>query len=203
MDTKFHKACISSWDRLKNYFIKLGFDCDIKIFTYDSPEVQEFKKEYNYANNYEGKNPALLADAFRMWVLSRNTNYLWLDSDIYIHRDIDKLNLDFPFDGHLGKSFCVIFNGQNTEKFKYIWNIYQTTDLSSMGDKEFIKTFLDGKCDDRSWMVDKILHLCEIDRQNQSPRAKWHFVSNEDTSLYLKERLNKREYTFISLYDKV
>ena len=77
------KVCL---ERLKD-LIK-DTDIEFKIFTPKDEIVDECLKKYsNYTKYIKGEVPVgyepFLADLIRIYILSKNKNYLYIDSDIY------------------------------------------------------------------------------------------------------------------------
>lgn len=114
------QLCLNSWPRLIEQFKNIGYDCEIKIFNYDDDEVKLFYNTYPQYKDYPEAHLNLVSDVFRIWILSRYPNHLWLDSDIFVYYDhfnfIDQLYFNNPY--------CVMYNSTNLSFFKNILDWY-------------------------------------------------------------------------------
>lgn len=118
------KTCVNSFIRLKNYILSKGYDCEIKIYDWDDPVVNNFYellKKHNIP--YEKSGPEFFSDIFRIWLMSENKNYLWLDTDVYIRDDADFSSLDFNNKVFEGYNWFM-YNAEDLDFFKNILNYY-------------------------------------------------------------------------------
>ena len=114
------KVCL---ERLKD-LIK-DTDIEFKIFTPKDEIVDECLKKYsNYVKHIKGEVPVgyepFLADLIRIYILSKNKNYLYIDSDIYFKNlDILKYLKEEP-KAFFPYSFCGLWSGEHPETFQVV-----------------------------------------------------------------------------------
>lgn len=114
------KVCL---ERLKD-LIK-DTDIEFKIFTPKDEIVDECLKKYsNYTKYIKGEVPVgyepYLADLIRIYILSKNKNYLYIDSDIYFKNlDILKYLKEEP-KAFFPYSFCGLWSGEHPETFQVV-----------------------------------------------------------------------------------
>ncbi len=193
IDYPLHQLCIKSWDKIIKYLKDRGYEAEIKIYTDTSPE---FQKVYNEC--IENKNCNLKshwADAFRIYILSENPRYMWLDWDIYV-RD----NFEFDFEEeYIMRSFYLIYNKDNTEYFKKVYDLYLTDNLINFQDKE-VTNYLTNKniinFELKKPFVRCIVHTNFIDNQ---PVGILHFIneSEENSDFVQNNKDKKSQYKFI------
>lgn len=114
------KVCL---ERLKD-LIK-DADIEFKIFTPKDEIVYECLKKYsNYTKHLKSEVPVgyepFLADLIRIYILSKNKNYLYIDSDIYFKNlDILKYLKEEP-KAFFPYSFCGLWSGEHPETFQVV-----------------------------------------------------------------------------------
>ena len=124
-ETKKYKICL---DRLKEILPK---NVNFKIFTKEDQIVKDCFKEFkDYFNliKLEQKtsfSAAYISDVIRIYILSKNKHYLYLDADIYIK--------DFSFLEELKEealyinecSTSIMYSGDDEKKFEKILDFYK------------------------------------------------------------------------------
>jgi len=126
-----HQMCLDSWYEWKNNNKQIK---NIIIFNEDSQEYKDFLTIF-LSNPYNRTNtiPRRLANGFRMYILSKYKNYLWLDSDMYINDVNFEWKADMLFSGI---SWNIAFNGDQLDFFKDIFNLFLTENLGTLIDWE-------------------------------------------------------------------
>ena len=145
------KVCL---ERLKD-LIK-DTDIEFKIFTPKDEIVDECLKKYsNYTKYIKGEVPVgyepFLADLIRIYILSKNKNYLYIDSDIYFKNlDILKYLKEEP-KAFFPYSFCGLWSGEHPETFQVVLDRFYK-DVNDNGYQYIIKNH--GKINDNDYLSD-------------------------------------------------
>ena len=145
------KVCL---ERLKD-LIK-DTDIEFKIFTPKDEIVDECLKKYsNYTKYIKGEVPVgyepFLADLIRIYILSKNKNYLYIDSDIYFKNlDILKYLKEEP-KAFFPYSFCGLWSGEHPETFQVVLDRFYK-DVNDNGYQYIIKNH--GKINDNDCLSD-------------------------------------------------
>jgi len=158
LETPLHKFCIDTWQRAKSNIESQGYECEIKIFSYDDELVKEYFDEIGLHKN--SKYKAVVSDGFKMFILSKFPNYLWLDWDIFINKNY-KFNDEFYLNGGM----YYIYNSDNTEFFKNIYSKYKTGEFVDMIDFDVFKKL--GIKKTKFIYYNQIKHLYGIDNYNK------------------------------------
>lgn len=204
LNTPLHKFCITSWDRLKNYFNSNGYVCKIKIYDYDDPEIIEFfniiKTSYT---NYLDFKPSRLANMFRIWIMSKYPYYLWLDTDIYVNEAPNCNNLKFDYDSkEFEGNWSVMYNSNDLKFFQNIWKLFlkekSSLDNNLLGDyKVYNRIYnlpLDKVASQSKYRRDRnFIHLALIDDIQNKPNRildKKSFYENKTIKVF-KIKANK------------
>jgi len=116
-DTK-QQICIDSWKKLKVNIENQGYKCEIKIFQPDDIEVIKYKEECNFYISHT-KSLSRVSDGFRMYILSRYKNYLWLDTDVYCND-----NIIFTNKTVFTNDWWYIYNGEELKIFDCLYNSF-------------------------------------------------------------------------------
>ena len=141
LNKDIYPFCMNSWSRLKPYFENYVFDTEgnhveyeCKIYNEDSIEYKEFKELIPW----EFGKVSWEANAFRMYLLSHKPYHFWLDWDIYISHNINKLifKVDEIF---LGSAFTKVYNSNNLELFSYIFDLYKEGKICNITDGNIIR----------------------------------------------------------------
>ena len=158
LETPLHKFCIDTWQRAKLNIENQGYECEIKIFNYDDELVKEYFDEIGL--HKESKSKAVVTDGFKIFILSKFPNHLWFDLDLWI-----SYNYIFKDELYFNTSQYYIYNSDNTDFFKYIYDKYKTGEFVDKDDKQvFVKLgFKKPKC--VFWNT--IRHLQAIDNNNK------------------------------------
>ena len=158
LETPLHRFCMNSWQRAKSNIESQGYECEIKVFNYDDELVKEYFDEIGL--HKESKSKAVVTDGFKIFILSKFPNYLWLDLDLWI-----SYNYIFKDELYFNTSQYYIYNSDNTDFFKYIYDKYKTGEFVDKDDKQvFAKLgFKKPKC--VFWNT--IRHLQAIDNNNK------------------------------------
>lgn len=145
------KVCL---ERLKD-LIK-DTDIEFKIFTPEDEIVDECLKKYsNYVRHIKnevgpGYEP-FLADLIRIYILSKNKNYLYVDSDIYFQNlNILKYFKEEPV-AFFPYSFCGLWSGEHPEGFQIILDRFYK-DVNDGGYQYTLKKF--GKIREEDYLSD-------------------------------------------------
>lgn len=164
LQSSLHTFCIKSWERLVVAFKKINIDCKITIFDFNSPEM----KEFNSLKDWNFKRPSMKANAFRLWILSKYPNHLWLDWDIYIPEkfNINQFDLNQIF---LYKIFCVMYNANNLNLFSKIFNAYLTDDFCQNNYDQAVFKYLNLKEHCTFNWRNIFMHLAKIDTDRIKP----------------------------------
>ncbi len=197
-NSALHKMCVKSWDKIINYLKLKGYDAEIKI--YDDESI-EYKKIFNDCVKGKGDiKKSHIADAFRIYILSINPRYMWLDWDIFIQDDF-KFNFEECF---IMKSFYIIYNHDNTKLFKELYNYYcvippliKLVDSSVATYLESTNFEIDFKSS--SSLTHILIHLSFLDNNSSD---KFYFITDEDenTSFVQLYKEDKKNYKFINPY---
>lgn len=145
------KVCL---ERLKD-LIK-DTDIEFKIFTPKDEIVDECLKKYsNYTKYIKGEVPVgyepFLADLIRIYILSKNKNYLYIDSDIYFKNlDILKYLKEEP-KAFFPYSFCGLWSGEHPETFQIVLDRFYK-DVNDNGYQYIIENH--GKINDNDYLSD-------------------------------------------------
>ena len=209
------KVCL---ERLKD-LIK-DTDIEFKIFTPKDEIVDECLKKYsNYTKYIKGEVPVgyepFLADLIRIYILSKNKNYLYIDSDIYFKNlDILKYLKEEP-KAFFPYSFCGLWSGEHPETFQVVLDRFYK-DVDDNGYQYIIKNH--GKINDNDYLSDSCawiyskfnlgalgwnqLEECgsflHFDSGKFSKDNKYkHFVCSEQA----KQEIIKRPYTWQGLME--
>ena len=167
-----------------------GYDLKIKIYKYNDEEVLEFIKDCSAQYNSKSSN-ANKADAFRMYILSKYKNHLWLDMDVYIHNANNFVNTFNFNEKYYYKSWWLLYNCNNLEFFKNIYEYYK---------KGMLIKLTDYKCTEfLGYPISKkrssgLIHLFYIDNYENSI---WYLVEETDEFIESVKNLRKK-YIFIS-----
>jgi len=158
-DRPLQKMCVESWYEWKKHNQQIK---EIIIYNEDSVEYKEFLKiiETEKINKQDKLKTLQLADAFRMYILSKYPNHLWLDGDVYINDYNLKWNLKFYF----YDSWHILFNGHNLQFFKNVFNLYLTEDIYNLIDYDICLKYnleLSEKLDLKTFKC--LCHLCQLD----------------------------------------
>lgn len=158
LETPLHRFCIDTWQRAKKDIESQGYECEIKIFNYDDKLVKEYFDEIGL--HKESKSKAIVTDGFKIFILSKFPNHLWFDLDLWI-----SYNYVFKDELYFNTSQYYIYNSDNTDFFKYIYDKYKTGEFVDKDDKKvFAKLgFKRPKC--VFWNT--IRHLQAIDNNNK------------------------------------
>ena len=155
--------CMNSWYRLVNSIKELGYQAKIKIYTNEDNDYIDY---CNICYEWVSKNkdkPSLLADGFRIYILSKYKNYLWVDSDIYFCKSFKFADRQI-FSDH----WAFIYNSDDITIFKKIFKefysnnklLIENKNLCNFYDKHVYKYFnLSNKRDE---MLENTLHLSFI-----------------------------------------
>ena len=139
LNKPLRKLCLSSWERLVDYFKSRGYDAEIKIYT---EEDQDFKDFMKFNLPICGR-PAQLTDAFRVYILSKYKYHLWLDLDVYVSEMPNCNNLHFNFDNiYFKNNWCIMYNANNTDYFKKLLQGYINLDFYRINEKDKHKFWL-------------------------------------------------------------
>lgn len=156
------KFCMNSWHRIIDNMKKRGEEAEIKVYRYNDPEVLEFLSIYPHTEECLNTNRLnILADAFRVFILSRHPYYVWLDSDIYAYENVI-YNQTFQ----LKRIFSIMSNLDDTQTFKDLFEIYMNSSTLKV-DRDMYKEL---KWDNKSInCIQNYLHMyryMRIMRQN-------------------------------------
>lgn len=199
INTPLHQMCIETWSKIVTYLKKLGYDCDIKIFTEDSEEYKFIYNDYlQYHKDFTGL-ASHVADVFRIYVLSKYPYYLWIDWDVYI-RDNFELDIRKPY---LMRSFYFIFNKDKTDIFEYIYNSYKRYNLIRMCDSQitdFLETFTKFNYNYNPSLCEYLVHLNFIDNDIIGREKYFYFINTEEEqNEFVKQHINdKKNFKFIN-----
>jgi len=172
--------CIKSWKYLIKNLEYLGYDVNVKLYT---NEHQDYKDYYKLCKNWVDHNlnkPELIADGFRIYILSKYANHLWLDTDLYFHNDFNFENR-FIFSYH----WCYLYNKDNLEFFKNILtNFYcnekifnDNPDLYNYNDRKV--SFYINCGWDKPKMLSKTTHMSFV---NNYSKERLKFCNTENTN---------------------
>ena len=114
-DTILKQRCIKSWDNLKSYLNSKGIECCVKLYTCKDIEVKQFRKE---TSNIMFKTQKCEANAFKFYLLKLYPNYIWLDWDIFVTKDV---NIDLN-DIFINNDLSVLYNKDKLSLFNNIYN---------------------------------------------------------------------------------
>jgi len=182
-DNELQKICLNSWYNYKNNNLNIK---NIIIYNKLNPEYIEFWKLFSPIwDLYTNKRIEFIADAFRIYILSKHNNYLWLDGDVLISEDalnnifLDKIYFDDCWDK--------IYNANNTRIFKMIWDKFLNKSFLNMKDKEifhFLKFNRPSNIDLFNWNR-TFIHLSAFKKQCFI----YVIINNDDFNYY--QRFNK------------
>lgn len=194
IDAPLHKLCLSTWSKIKAYFENKGYEVETKIYKRTDPEFI-----YVYDNILKDVTPikkGWWSDVFRMYILSKYPNHIWLDWDVFI-LDNFELNENIPF---LMKTYYFIYNGTNLDLFKTIYEAYDKYKLFNLVDQDVSNFLINNNIID--YQFDKgfdkySVHCFFIDDQEVSHL---YFINTEDEkSEFVQEHLmDKQHYRFIN-----
>lgn len=179
---KFQQFCMKSWERL-------GYE--IKVFDYNSPEVNEAKEKYKLwiDSAVKKRHMSIASDAIRLYILSLYDDLLYFDTDIYVADPIVLKELEnettFKIRSH---NFCVVHNGKRKDIAKKILNECYMTDKTKV-DRHIIES--SDFCLSLSSIQNKYtwLHCPRIENKN------WHnfyIESIDEFFKYQKEKNDKK-----------
>lgn len=138
-----HTICFNSWERMRKFFNDLDIQMNIKIYTKDDIEFINFYKDFTTRTPYTFDNLKIshIADAFRLYIMSMQPHYLWLDWDMFV---LDNFRIEiFDYDNKIFRnSFNVLYNGNELEFFKKLYNYIIDNRLNNFGDKEITKILI-------------------------------------------------------------
>lgn len=132
------QACIQSWRKAQAQASKFDTEIDIKLFTNTDKEFIEFKNQFDF--DIMKYNPSHIADAFRMYILSKNLQYVWLDTDMFIYSTEKFLSNFVDVDYTFRRSFNFLYSGSKNKIFENIFEQYvNNRDLIKLQDNEVSK----------------------------------------------------------------
>lgn len=183
-NTRFHKFCMSTWERAKQNIIAQGFDCEIVIYGHDSEPVQTVMKEC--ADHIEGSGQiSVKADAVKLWIMANYPNHFYLDMDNYI-----RPNFEFVDERFFRNGFNVMYNGEDTESFQKVYDLYKNGEVIGLGDKKVYSLLYE----ENPSAYPNIIHCSFMDNY---PVENWQFV-DEDSDFIQAHYKDRPNYIFIS-----
>lgn len=155
IERPLHQLCIMSWERLKSHFESLGYSCEIKIYSYNDAEVLQYKDECRFFVANE-RDLSKISDGFRVYILSKNKNYIWLDWDLYVPDRPLTVQNEF----YLPENFVYISNVGELNTFKGIYEGYKTGRFLGFTDR--VVTCLLG-VNNKEKIPEDFIHLFQVD----------------------------------------
>ena len=180
---QLHKFCIDSWNKLEPIFNEQGFNLDIKIFDSSSPEWIDFLNVCPYSF----KRRSMQVNAFRIYMLSKYDNYLWLDWDVYIPDNLDNFNLDLN-DYLFYKIFYVMYNGNNKQFFSNIFNKYLTDEYCRYNYDQAVTKYLKLENHAPTNFQRYFIHLADFELDRAKP-IKW-LTENDPINYEMYDKYN-------------
>ena len=206
---QLHNFCFKTWDRLVEYFKSLNYNVQIKIYTkYDNDYINfynEFITKTDYA--YNNLRMSHIADAFRLYILSKYPYHLWLDWDVYVKPKV-AFNLNYD-EKIFRKSFTILYNSNDLDFFLKIYNYVMNNRLSKLGDKKLVNYLINNNVIENTpmeYVVSSILHLHWLDNDKTNYLVFTDYIDKDNEYYkqleywYNNDRLNRKpnDYVFIS-----
>ena len=179
-ENRRYRFCL---DRLKEVLPK---NVTFKIFTKEDQIVKdcfkEFKDYFNLVRNSytKGNEFSLISDVIRIYILSKNKHYLYLDADIYIKdfsflEELKKEAVICPYD------FAFLWSGEENEYFIDYLNFYKSCKIKVYRDFDVIskvRSKIKIKFNEDFYFRLYYMHLSNNTEYN--PNKKYKFIKTEE-----------------------
>ena len=138
-----HNMCYDSWKYVINFLISRGINVITKIYDENDIEFIDFYNKFKSTTGFTFENLKIshIADAFRLYIVANKPNHMWFDWDLLATNDFNIDNFDYD-KKIFKKSFSFIYNGNELDFFKKVYNYIVDNRLSRDGDKKLVNRLL-------------------------------------------------------------